>query len=139
MKNRATLVFMEQLVMLLVFALAAAACLGIFAGAHHISRSARHQDAAVILVRSGAETLKAHHGDWDAAARDLGAKAENGQLTARYDAQLQPAEDGCYWLFLREEPAPFDNLGQAKVWAVHEDDMETVLFCVTVAWQEVSQ
>lgn len=139
MKNRATLVLMEQLVMLLVFALAAAACLGIFAGAHRISRSTRHQDAAVVLVRRGAETLKANHGDWDSVARDLGAKTENGQLTIRYDAQLQPAEDGCYWLFLQQEPAPLDNLGQAKVWVVHEDAFDTVLFSVTVAWQEVSQ
>ena len=49
MKNRTSLVLMEQLVMVLVFALAAAVCLTVFAEADRISR----ETARVRTLASG--------------------------------------------------------------------------------------
>ena len=59
MKSKATLFLMEQLVMILVFALAAALCLGVFARADAMSRQLARRDEAVILARNAAELLKA--------------------------------------------------------------------------------
>ena len=65
MKSKATLVLMEQLVMLLVFALAAALCLNVFARADEISKQTARRDEAVLIAQNAAEILKsgtdAHH------------------------------------------------------------------------------
>ena len=62
MKNKTSLLLMEQLVMVLVFALAAALCLTVFVKADQISRETVRRDEAVLLeagakyiCRSGAE------------------------------------------------------------------------------------
>lgn len=129
MRNKASLVLMEQLVMLLVFALAAAACLGIFAGAHRISQSALRQDAAVELVQNGAEILKSNSGDFRKTAEILSAAQQNNALTLR-------CEDG-YRLHIEKVDSPIPGLGQAAVWAVHEAAPEEILFSIRVSWQEV--
>ena len=67
MKGKASLLLMEQLVMILVFALAAALCLQVFVKAGEISEETARRDQAVILARNGAEVLKATHGDVSAA------------------------------------------------------------------------
>ena len=59
MRSKASLILMELLVMVLVFALAAAACLRIFTDAQTISQAASRQDRAVILAQNAAEALKA--------------------------------------------------------------------------------
>lgn len=59
MKNKASLVLMEQAVMLLVFALAAALCLQCFGAAGAISGETALRDEAVLLAQNTAEQLKA--------------------------------------------------------------------------------
>ena len=59
MNRRSALLLMELLVMVLVFSLAAAACLGIFAEARLMARETARLDAAVLLARNTAELLKA--------------------------------------------------------------------------------
>ena len=59
MKSKAPLMLMEQMVMLLVFALAAALCLQAFVKADEISRRAEARDRAVILCQTVAEEIKA--------------------------------------------------------------------------------
>ena len=58
MRSKASLFLMEQLVMLLVFALAAALCLGVFVRADRISEETHQRDQAVILACNAAELLK---------------------------------------------------------------------------------
>ena len=67
MKNKASLQLMEQLIMILVFALAAALCLQVFAKAGEISEETDHYDRAVTLAANAAEVLKATGGDEEAA------------------------------------------------------------------------
>ena len=62
MKQKTSLLLMEQLVMILVFALAAALCLQIFAKADAISQETARRDRAVVLARNAAELLKATGG-----------------------------------------------------------------------------
>ena len=59
MKSRAPLILMELLVMILIFSLACACCLRLFAEAEHLSRRTQLQDSAVLLAQNAAELLKA--------------------------------------------------------------------------------
>ena len=63
MKHRASLTLMELLVMVLVFALAAAVCLRCFAAAAVTARETDLQTRAALLAQNGAEILKASAGD----------------------------------------------------------------------------
>lgn len=126
MKHKASLTLMELLVMVLVFSLAAAACLGCFAGAAAIHRETERLDRAVLLAQNGAEALKAAGGDLEAAAQSLGGSIEKDTLTV-HTGELR--------LSVQRQPSGIPGLGQAlaEVW-----DGEGSLFRLTVRWQEVA-
>lgn len=79
MRSRAPLALMEQTVMVLIFALAAALCLRAFALADGISRQVEATDRAVLWAESAADTLKAREGDLSRAAAELGGRVGTGQ------------------------------------------------------------
>lgn len=58
MKSKAPLVMMEQIVMVLIFALAAALCLQTFVLSGKISNKTKEKNSAVILAQNVAETMK---------------------------------------------------------------------------------
>lgn len=58
MKSKAPLALMEQLVMVLVFALAAALCVRGFVLSERISRRGEARDMAMIAAQNAAEALK---------------------------------------------------------------------------------
>ncbi len=58
MKSKAPLVMMEQIVMVLVFALAAALCLQTFVLSGRISKKTEMKNRAVVEVQNAAETMK---------------------------------------------------------------------------------
>ena len=128
MKNRASFVLIEQLIMLLVFALAAAICLQVFVKADGISQKTVLQDNAVILAQSGAEAVKAAKGDLETAARYLDAQVENDILILSADGLL---------LRISPEASDLDGLGKARV-TVNEADSGEPLFSLTTGWQEVA-
>lgn len=72
MRGKSPLVIMELAVMLLVFALAAALCLGVFALAEDISAETAERDRACLMAQNCAETLHWSGGDFAAAAEKLG-------------------------------------------------------------------
>lgn len=125
MKNRTSLVLMEQLVMILVFALAAAVCLQIFVGAGRISQHTQQQDEAVLLAQNGAETVKALKGDLPEIAGTLGGTADDTSVLVEAEGLLME-------ITLLPEEMP--GLGQANVQVTNR---ETALFSLTVGWQEV--
>ena len=63
MKSKAPLLLMEQMVMLLVFALAAALCLQAFVKSDGLSGNSEARDRAVTLCQTAAETVR-HSGGW---------------------------------------------------------------------------
>lgn len=128
MKSRASLVLMEQLIMILVFALTAALCLQVFVRADDISRETALQDQAVVLAQNGAETLKACQGDMAEAVRLLGGEAGGNKVTVQYEEMHMEME---------RTPAEIPGLGCAEIRIVETESGET-LFSLTVAWQEVS-
>ena len=111
MRNRASLLLMELLVMVLVFALAAALCLGVFAKAGVLSKAVSRQDRAVVLAQNVAEA-------WKAGKIPVATLPEEGLTFAI--RPLEPAAPG---------------LEEAEITVYHE---ENLLFSLHVGRQEVS-
>lgn len=124
MRNKAPLALLEQILMLLIFALAAVICLRVFLWSDDASRQSATRDEALVFTQTMAETVKAHGGDFAAAANVLGGTMEDGALVITYEEYTLRAE--------KETPAPY--LGQAEI--VVEAAGE-VLFTLPIAWQEV--
>ena len=137
MKNKAPLSLMEQLVMLLVFALAAALCLQVFVLSAQMSRHCEARDHAVTEVQNAAEMLKASGGDFRQCAAQLGGTAEDRCWQIRYDEDWNESEtEADYCLTITKLPANNAALGSAEVRA--QTGSGEVLFTVTVSWQEVT-
>ncbi|WP_298030373.1 hypothetical protein [uncultured Dysosmobacter sp.] len=137
MKSKAPLALMEQLMMVLVFALAAALCVQVFVLSDRASRRYEARDQAVLAAQNAAETLKSGRGDMgrrlsDAADR-LGGDCAQGLLWVDYDENWQPG-GGTYRLTAQGTDSGVSGLAMAHV-AVEWDGGE--LFSLDVAWQEV--
>lgn len=113
MKNKASLVLMEQLVMILVFALASALCLEIFVRAQEISQETARFDQAVVLAKNAAELLKATSGNTEC--------VEN------------LSSDG-YQITVIPQPVRQPGLASAEIQIVYEHQL---LFSLHTGWQEV--
>ncbi len=128
MKNKAPLTMMEQVIMVLIFALAAALCLQAFACANETSKANALRDQAVIYGQTAAETMKHTGGDWAAAAELLDGEAANGSIQAPWPGgTLTITPDHC------DQPL----LGKAMVTVL--DESGQALFTLPVAWQEGGQ
>ena len=125
MRNKAPLALLEQILMLLIFALAAVICLRDFLWSDDTSRQSAARDKALIHAQSMAETVKAHHGDLIAAASLLGGTVEEDALVVSYENYTLRAE--------KESPSPY--WGQAQIVAECDGD---ILFALPIAWQEVN-
>lgn len=140
MRSKAPLVLIEQMVMLLVFALAAALCLQAFVLSDQRSHRSEARDFAASAAQSAAETVRSCGGGvqdaFAAAAGLLDGSVEDGVLVVEYDEDWQPAADGIYLLTAAEVSSGQPGLASAEV-LVSEKNGGEPLFAVTVAWQEV--
>lgn len=137
MKSKAPLSLMEQLIMLLVFALAAALCLQLFVLSSQLSRRCAAQSQVVSLVQNTAEAVKFCRGDVSRYPELLGGEGNAKQWQIGYDADWQEtdlAQANCCILISQIE-SQIPGLGQAFVSA--QTESEDVLFSLTVSWQEV--
>lgn len=125
MKNKTFLPMIEQMIMILIFALAAAFCLQGFTTASRISKRQAVLTEAVGTVQNTAEILKSSHGDFELASELL-----NGSLTA--EGLQIPADD--YVVIVHTAAKEHDFLSSAKIEVMY--DAET-LYELTVSWQEV--
>ena len=110
MKRKASLILMEQLVMVLVFAVAAALCVQLFVGTYTISVRNGQRDEALWIAQNTAEQLK------------TGAQLEERFSQGEYEVEIQPAE------------AAVPGLAQAEIVVFLEDKP---LISLTVGRQEV--
>ena len=117
MKNRTSLVLMEQLVMVLVFALSAALCLNVFVKADEISRTIAYRDEAVLIAQNAAEILKATSGDADRAAEMVMPAAE----AMGFSLEIEKTDSG------------LPLLGRAEIRVLLENKE---LFVLHTGWQE---
>jgi len=142
MRGKATLALMEQLVMVLVFALAAALCVQAFAASNRMSETAAARDRAVQLAQSAAEIMKSRGRNMaqaQSAAMDrLGGQLSQGVWYVLYDRDWnEVSDDGSKDAVYRLEALPDSDAGQPKAEIrVSVEDGET-LTSLPVAWQEV--
>lgn len=136
MKNKAPLSLMEQLVMLLVFALAAALCLQVFVLSSQISRRCEAMDHAVTKVQNVAEYLKASGGDLTPFETTLNESNTAPSWQICYDENWNQTfmEQAAYRLLLTPVMSEDPLLGSAQVCAMSKTG--DILFAVTVCWQE---
>lgn len=113
MKSKASLFLMEQLVMVLVFALAAALCIQVFVKAGEISDETARRDEAVIIARNAAQMLKAC-GD--------------------PETVKEMVDSGVYTLQIQEEDSGISGLKQANIVVYYEDSPQ---FFLRTGWQGV--
>ena len=119
MRSKAPLALMEQMVMILVFAVASALCLQAFAQSELISRRGEDRDRAAVLCQSVAEVVRSNGGDLSAALRQV-----TGQRPGARDAQ------GVDLVDYREDWTIIDHWN-----AQGGDTAYRPLFQLDVAWQ----
>ena len=137
MKSKAPLALMEQILMVLVFALAAALCLQIFVFGSQVSRRSEARDSAMLVVQNAAEVLKVNRGNMQLCARLLGGENNADVWQIGYDADWQETNSDAAEYLVRAVPVATNDplLGCADVFAQTVDGDS--LFQVRVAWQEV--
>lgn len=137
-RSKAPLSLMEQLVMLLVFALAAALCLQIFVFSGQLSRSCEARDHAVTEVQNAAEAVKLCSGNAEEYEKLLGGTSANGVLSIGFDEKWNSTEteNAEYTVTVAPQPAEGSMIGTADISAQNKNG-ETI-FSVSVSWQEVS-
>ncbi|MDE6280933.1 MAG: hypothetical protein K2M15_03930 [Oscillospiraceae bacterium] len=142
MKSKAPLAMMEQIVMLLVFALAAALCLQAFVKSDQLSKHSEARDHAAVLCQNAAEVLRSAKGETWAVSAALDCPYPYGYtrmpLAIYYDDNWDMVIDteGAYCL--KVEPldgSGIPGLGKGYV-AVTATDTGEILFELDVAWQE---
>ena len=145
MRSKAPLLLMEQMVMLLVFALAAALCLQAFVKSDSISLDSEARDRAAVLCQNAAETIRWFGGDIVSAeaAEALGYHYDKGSIYQEFDENWNPVEFGVYCLDAGGIPAdvPGDRIAGLRKAHVcvrkgFNAGQETeILFELDVAWQ----
>jgi hypothetical protein len=142
---------MEQIVMVLVFALAAALCLRVFVFSELASARNEAVDRAVLECQSAAEFLKstglsAGEAQAELAGR-MGGTVSQGLLQICYDENwnvLPENNETCaYVVEMQGVSAEVDGLAKAHIRAAAVKDISVggsgeSLFSIDVAWQEVS-
>ena len=137
MKSKAPLALMEQMIMVLVFALAAALCLRTFALSDRLSRECELRDGGVLLAQNAAEVCKAGGGDWEYMEFVLGGEALEYGWKAFFDEELTAVAagaDAVYEVVVCPEASEMPGLGRAAV-SVYDAE-GALLFQLPAAWQE---
>lgn len=142
MRSKAPLAMMEQIVMLAVFALAAALCLQAFVKSDKMSKDSEARDRAMTICQSAAEAVRNSGGDLEKAAELLGIPygayaQEEPDFSAHYSGDWTLSDTREYAYVLRAEPmdSGVDGLGKASVKMLSASDQK-VIFELEVCWQE---
>lgn len=136
MRSKAPLVLMEQLVMLLVFALAAAVCIRAFALSERIAEDNAALDRAVQEAERAAELWKSGGGD-GAALEAAGFRAAENGWELRCDEDFVPTQAADASVTVRVTEAEPGRIPVRRVLVEVLREGE-VLFSIPAACQEVT-
>ena len=132
--RRTCLILMEQVLMLLVFAVAAAFCVQAFALSRDMSLEAAGLDSALAEAQNAAELLKSSGGTagegLELLCTSLGG---NRQGDSWQWEQALTEEDGAGTYTLEASASPEENPSQVTIRCL--DSEGEVLFSLPVAWQ----
>jgi len=135
MRSKTPLALMEQVIMVLVFALAAALCLRAFVLSDSTSRACEEQDRAVMAAQTVAEAVKLTRGDYAEAERMAEAALENVDVVSFHSDHAESVP-GAMRIIITPVDSDTELLGLAEISAQNETGDE--ILSLTVAWQEVS-
>ena len=137
MRNKSILVLIEHTVMLLVFALAAAVCLRMFALSGKLSRTYEAKDRAVLAAQNAAELIKRNGIPGFAAQTGVKTDGEN-VWSVFYDENWEVASEESGKFVLKVIGTEMSEyLFRAEV--VVSMDTGEELFCLPVAGQIVAE
>lgn len=140
MKSKTHLALMEQLVMILVFALAAVVCLRVFVYSHQLSLKNEIRDGAVLAAQNAAEIMKAAGGDLahaqQAGAGYMGGSIEAGVWIVEFGDDWTVLEGGRYRMEVLEGKARQEGLCIAHIRVLDRESQNELLFELTTAWQK---
>ena len=141
-RSKAPLSLMEQLIMVFVFAFAAAICLQAFVYSDRLSKDGTMEETAAIRATEVIETVKAYHGDLQKAADKLQGETGEGVLTKSYAEDELRVEVKAR---AAEEKTVSQGNGEISfqeadisVWEIPDDGEEAKsdpVYTVTAAWQ----
>lgn len=144
MKSKAPLVLMEQMVMLLVFALAAALCLQAFVKSDEISLRSQARSNAALAAQNIVEQLRHSGGSLEHALMETADKqggnyvgedaAAGSRLYIFYDREWRVAGEGDYLLTVEGIPASEKGLQRVRVQVVDLTSASEDLFGLETAW-----
>jgi hypothetical protein len=115
------LFLMEQILAILVFAVAAAICVQLFVSAHLISRDNGELNNALLVAQNGAEAFKAAQGDWQLTADllddEIEMSAGRQMIYIAYDENWQLSDDAhaSYFMELKPAESAAPGLDQATI------------------------
>lgn len=148
-RSKAPLSLMEQLIMILVFAFAAAICLQAFVYSDRLSKDGTVRETAAMRATEVIETCKAYHGDMKKAADALGgvlipSANDNGdsiEMTYQ-DDELKVVIDAGE--ITRAGDQEMMQTAQVAVWELADTDSgqtepEKPVYTVETAWQLAEQ
>ena len=136
MKNRAFLSILEQILMILIFALAASLCLRGFFLANTVSKDREVLDLAVFSAQNTAETLKSTKGDLICSAEKLSGNATDNKLTVFYDSDgnaVKSEKDACYTLTAVKTADGGALVESAHISVVYKSE---IIFEIDAVWQK---
>lgn len=116
MRSKAPLALMEQLIMVLVFAIAGALCLRLFVAADKMSERSAALDCAVIQAQTAAEILKSDAPEYH--FENIGAEYSDGAWRIGFDEDwnaVNSTENADYFLDVNYEDSGSEYLWRAKV------------------------
>ena len=123
-RNKAPLALMEQIIMILVFALASAVCLQGFVYANQLSKNGAAMQEASTRAQTVIEYCKAEHGNLDAVCQAIG-----GERTAQ-GLQVIDAEENRRTVLELGEKTEYLQRAKVTVWVG-----EIEAYSADIAWQ----
>lgn len=134
--SKSTLLLMELVMVILVFALCAAVCLGLFGASQKMTEDSDNLNHAVTVSRTAANCYKAANGDLQQLVHLMGSPAdftEQAQLVVYYDKHWNPTEtvyDDGFYLQITALTNPLAPLQEADIAVCHMD--QTAIFQMQV-------
>ena len=131
MKNKTPLILMEQLIMVLVFALAASICLRVFVYSNNISKNNETLSNAAFEAQNLAEELKATKGESFESWQE-----ENNTFYISFDENWQQTSENSTYLVTALKENAVEGICKYTITVTENNDL---LFRIPVAWQEVAE
>lgn len=135
--NKTPLALMEQVIMVFVFALAAALCVQVFVYARTVSVSMEERDHGIVICQNIAETAKECKGNLETLQERMEGSREENEFVLYYDDkwnQIAKNQAVCYRAAFRVL-ARDEFCSKGEVLIIKSVD-DTEIFSLPVAWQE---